>query len=431
VISGCILRCASWLTPSDERAEWLAEWGGELAYVRSRTGPGRAALFAMGAFPDALWLARNSQSPLDILILESPLRCLLFLAALLIASFGFAWRSPTAFDARPEPYLEPEKLAMAAPGINRATRVPAITVAEYREFANRAASQLDAAAFYAPRAVWIGSRRLVFAIATPDLFRTLGIPAAAPGLILDRMTWLARFGHDPAIVGKTVNIGGTAVKIVGVLPDGSWRLPGIVDGWLLDSARLAELSPDTQGFMLVRLKRPVLAGIRVPAGAPGERDLWLAPLSQGKVGPIFEILLGIALLLVPAAASLTLSEFPAGRHARPWLAHIRWWTFLAAKIGLLLPTAFFGIVALGVAPGAPQGILFALILAFRWVLYDQRRRCPVCLRLLSHPVRIGEASHTFLDWYGTELICARGHGFLHVPEIRTSCYAQPRWLTAA
>jgi hypothetical protein len=431
MISACILRCASWLTPSDERAEWLAEWGGELAYVRSLAGPARAAAFAIGAFPDALWLRRNSQSPLDILILDSPLRCMLVLAALLIASVFFAWRSPTALDARPEPYLEPEKLAMGAPRLNRAPGLPAITAAEYREFTSRAADQLDAAAFYAPRGAWIGSRHFVFAIATPDLFRTLGIPAAAPGLILGRTAWLMKLGHDPAIVGKTVNVNGTPVKVAGVLPDGSWRLPGIVDGWLLESARLAELPPDTQGFMLVRLKRPVRAGIRVPAGGPAERELWLAPLSQDKAGPILGLLLGVALLLLPAAASLTLSEFPAGRHARPWLAHIRWWTFLGAKIGLLLPCAFFGIVALGVAPGAPQGVLLALILALRWVLYDQRRRCPVCLRLLTHPVRIGEASHTFLDWYGTELICARGHGFLHVPEIRTSSYAQPRWLTAA
>jgi hypothetical protein len=45
-------------------------------------------------------------------------------------------------------------------------------------------------------------------------------------------------------------------------------------------------------------------------------------------------------------------------------------------------------------------------------------------------VTIGEASHTFLDWYGTEFVCARGHGFLHVAEFRTSCYAEQRWLVA-
>jgi len=37
------------------------------------------------------------------------------------------------------------------------------------------------------------------------------------------------------------------------------------------------------------------------------------------------------------------------------------------------------------------------LLAFRWALIDQRQRCPVCLRLLTSPTRIGAPSQTFLD----------------------------------
>ena len=103
--------------------------------------------------------------------------------------------------------------------------------------------------------------------------------------------------------------------------------------------------------------------------------------------------------------------------------------FLAVKMALLLPILVCGMFALvAVFPPSIQGWLLYVILALRWALEDQRRRCPVCLRYLSHPVRIGEASHTFLAWYGTELVCTRGHGLLHVPEIRTSCYAEQRWL---
>jgi hypothetical protein len=72
-------------------------------------------------------------------------------------------------------------------------------------------------------------------------------------------------------------------------------------------------------------------------------------------------------------------------------------------------------------------MLFGYVLAFRWILIDQRRRCPVCLRLLSHPTRIGGLSHVFLEWCGTEFICARGHGLLHVPEVATSSYGSQRW----
>ena len=44
------------------------------------------------------------------------------------------------------------------------------------------------------------------------------------------------------------------------------------------------------------------------------------------------------------------------------------------------------------------------------------------------PIPIGCPSQTFLEWYGTEFICAQGYGLLHVPEILTSCYSSPRWL---
>ena len=72
-------------------------------------------------------------------------------------------------------------------------------------------------------------------------------------------------------------------------------------------------------------------------------------------------------------------------------------------------------------------LIVGTIVALRWALNDQRQRCPVCLRLLTGPTRIGGASQTFLEWYGTELMCAQGHGLLYVLEIPTSCYSTQRW----
>ena len=69
-----------------------------------------------------------------------------------------------------------------------------------------------------------------------------------------------------------------------------------------------------------------------------------------------------------------------------------------------------------------------MILALRWVITDQQRRCPVCLRLLTNPVRIGTPSRTFLEWYGAESTCSRGHGLLHVSEISSSYSEKPQWL---
>jgi hypothetical protein len=104
----------------------------------------------------------------------------------------------------------------------------------------------------------------------------------------------------------------------------------------------------------------------------------------------------------------------------------------AVKVTLAAAIVVFGILDLGSASAVeirPHGLLVGFVLAFRWAIRDQRGRCPVCLRRLTNPIRFGGPSHAFLDWYGTELICAAGHGMMHVPEIPTSCYPEPRWVS--
>lgn len=136
--------------------------------------------------------------------------------------------------------------------------------------------------------------------------------------------------------------------------------------------------------------------------------------------------LGMALLLLQIGAPFAWTEYAFATGGRT-----RWWIFFGLKAVLILTIVFFGTLDLGriVAPAGllPHATLIGYVSGFRWVLRDQHRRCPVCLRLLTNPVRIGEASHMLLDWYGTELICAKGHGLLHVPEIPTSSYSGQRW----
>lgn len=146
----------------------------------------------------------------------------------------------------------------------------------------------------------------------------------------------------------------------------------------------------------------------------------------GQLGVI-----GIALLILPAITTLSIGECPATRHSRA--LSVRRWLFLAIKIVLILAIVFCGSLDLGpivASPGfRPYATLIGYILAFRWTLADQRRRCPVCLELLRNPVRIGQPSHIMLDWYGTELMCSRGHGLLHTAETPTSSYGAQQWLS--
>jgi hypothetical protein len=157
---------------------------------------------------------------------------------------------------------------------------------------------------------------------------------------------------------------------------------------------------------------------------------WAGDVFKGHFILGYAFMALISFLILPVTTPLALGEYPANRYSPSGAIRLRRWIFLAIKIALLLPIVFCGTLDLAsIVSGAfqPHGFLVGLIVALRWALMDQRQRCPVCLRLLGNPTRIGGASHTFLEWYGTELICAQGHGLLYVPEISTSCYSTQRW----
>jgi hypothetical protein len=130
---------------------------------------------------------------------------------------------------------------------------------------------------------------------------------------------------------------------------------------------------------------------------------------------------------------LVMGRAPADGGSAPWSSRLRQGLFLTLKIALVQPIMLCGFLALmligPVAPLASQvGIFGMWILTCRWLIADQRQRCPVCLRRLTNTVRIGTPSQTFLDWYGAEWMCSRGHGLLRVPEIATSYSGRRQWL---
>lgn len=143
-------------------------------------------------------------------------------------------------------------------------------------------------------------------------------------------------------------------------------------------------------------------------------------------------LIAVALFVLPATTAFSLGEYPPTLHSPGGAVWLRRWIFLGAKFVLLLPIVFCGTLDFGLIIAStgvtPHAMLVGYILTFRWVLIDQRKRCPVCLDVLTNPIRIGQPSHTLLDWYGTELMCSKGHGLLHVPETPTSSYDTQRWL---
>jgi len=159
--------------------------------------------------------------------------------------------------------------------------------------------------------------------------------------------------------------------------------------------------------------------------------LWLPSWSPPGAGQFVLSLLWMYLLsslILFTLNPLGLGEYPPNRYAPSLIIRLRRWAFLGVKIILLPPTITFAcFILVPIFPPAPSMLFFGLIFGLRWALADQRQRCPVCLHLLSNPIRIGSPAHMFLGPYGTELICTRGHGFLYVPAAPASWCSTQRW----
>jgi hypothetical protein len=176
-----------------------------------------------------------------------------------------------------------------------------------------------------------------------------------------------------------------------------------------------------------------LAGVSVVLAVtlPAARTMTSAPSLAVREVPTacVEMLLLSGLLL--GVTRLTMGRAPAKPRPMPWTGKLRRGVFLALKIALVQPILLGGFILVNYSrtiPLLPMGLGVYWIVVNRWVLADQRRRCPVCLKLLTDPVRIGTPSGTFLDWYGAESLCADGHGLQHAPEISASYCDVERWL---
>jgi hypothetical protein len=105
----------------------------------------------------------------------------------------------------------------------------------------------------------------------------------------------------------------------------------------------------------------------------------------------------LSCLMLPVIR-LVMGRAPACFHAVHWPNRVRGGIFLALKIALVHPIMLCSfLVGISIAPVLPfvqLGICATWVLAFRWVLTDQRRRCPVCLRLLTDPPAMRPGSMT-------------------------------------
>jgi len=472
-ILGCnVLRASSIVVPAGQRAEWLREWHSELWHVRREClsddsfdgeAERQVLAFCLGSLADAACVRRHARTSgvASPALHGSAPQCLLRLATVLAICAVIARLLPgVQSEFESARYHVRPGLLLIQDARSDNSSIPTITPAQFRDWRNTRQRSFDGFAFYRilrDTTFFSGARPMPWSVAhaTPNLFLLLGFPAqtAAPGndlpaVLLSHRAWVRDFRSDPRVAGRILRLAHTTARIAAVLPEGPWRLPGNPDAWLLEpSSQIAAASPTAPGYLIAHLSefgKAEMPGpsVTITVHGPDESDIDLAGISicpdpENPWGT-FSFALFLALLALPAVTSVTLSESNFSSHRPGLKRRIARWLFLAAKLVLIaaigwwasLDLAYAGIdVSSQWAPFVQLVAGFVICLfSFRWALADQQQRCPVCLRRVTHPARVGLASRTFLGWNGTEMMCLGGHTLLHVPSLPTSWFGAPRWL---
>ncbi len=157
----------------------------------------------------------------------------------------------------------------------------------------------------------------------------------------------------------------------------------------------------------------------------------------------------MALATLPAITSLDPGRYPRDFSPGARVRETAFWLFLVSKALMVIWTCHFvGLAVTHLAESAAilsnlpeiyrairDGltplqflITFASCLyGLRWVLEDQRRRCPVCLHYLGALQTHGGRVRIFLGKSRSEKFCVNGHGSLIVPDFQTSWLAPHLW----
>ena len=469
------LRSASLVVPSPQRSDWYQEWTGELCHVRRECHPAGAfswaaawelTAFCLGSFQDAVCLRRLhwETAVVSASAHGSARRCVLGLCAVL-AMCAFVARILPGIqieaDASRNP-LRPGLLLVQGPQ-DQGRVGPSISYAQYQDWNSRRQRFFSDLAFYRTERLpvehaAIGHRDWRVAHASENLFQVLGVElalqrtdadadATVPQAILSQSRWRRDFNSNPAVIGEVFSLDHRHVRIVGIAPDEGWRLPSHPDLWIRETRAVMGEARRKSGYVLAQLSPYGLETTRggdavliSTVDADGyEAELrgygFSAPVGSGA---IYSFALFLAVLALPAVTSVFNSESNFASHRPSFRSRVKACAFLAAKFAAVAAIGYFGALDLaycGFIAYSPTAefLQFAAsfilcLLGFRWVLLDQSRRCPVCLRSVSHPAQVGFASCNFLGWNGTEMICMGGHALLHVPSMPTSWFSRQRWV---
>lgn len=244
--AGRLVRLASSIVPAPLRAEWQAEWNGELA-AWTQEGKTGAVRHATGAFGDALWLRQRDLVDAGWLDdLRHGWRQLrdhhgFAFVAIGVLAIGMA-ASITAFSVvsqvllRPLPYSEPDRIVTVWERQSGTPGRQDVAPGDFLDWKARTSSFAHLAGIEpyshdftdADRPeVWRAVK------VTPGFFESFALaPALGRWFAQDEYTqgrhrvvmlsaglWRTRFAADPTVVGRRVTLDGEPWEVVGVMPD--------------------------------------------------------------------------------------------------------------------------------------------------------------------------------------------------------------------
>ena len=231
---------------------------------------------------------------------------------------------------RPLPYSDPDRLVVLLHGGSGP-----VSPADYRDYRRQAVSfdAISAAQAWSATLTGTGApERLQGLQVSPDLFATLGVPAAlgrtfAPGedqpgrdrvIVISHGLWERRFARDPQAVGRRIVLDGEPHTVVGIMPQGFHFAPfWITTATLWRPLTLAHRIDDRGGRSLrlfARLRSgATLEAAQSDAGTIAARLASAYPATNARLGievvPLHEKVVGAirpTLLLLGATAALVL-----------------------------------------------------------------------------------------------------------------------------
>ena len=450
-----LVRAAAWLVPRSRREDWRREWTSEVhfaALAMKETGDeSRVVGFARGSFHDAAWhrLREWNREKVEREVsrgAQSAGFCVVALIALVVLiGIASGFFPETRAVLLPLPYANAERIATVAQGGTTVATRSGI----HREWVAwwRADSHsIEDSATYLWNEQTIDGKRTLRAKVSANFFPLLGA-----GDVFAKCRDCAALSYDfvrENYHGKmpaNVTIDGKRLRVAAVLDRRFWFLTRRIGVWI---AEAETENRTTKTGAVVRMKAEVsarqaqaeLESVLQKRGIdPWSSLIAISPLCE-RVRSVFgSFALALVLAIGTVLPTLRLNFAPLTRSAM-WSMAARA-AFFCSKTALLLMAVLLAgleftraasITMLGGTDLATEPLSTWLFLigcmgALSWSIYDQRRRCRVCLRRYGLAAQIGCPGCILLSWSGTELVCLEGHGTLHVPERAVSWQDAERW----